>query len=93
MEIKITEQAVKWYEDELDIQAAAYIRLFPRFGSGGHIPGFSIGINHDIPIDLHTATEIDHITFFIESKDAWYFDGIDINITLNEDRQEPMFSF
>lgn len=90
MEIKVTENVAKWYKDELDIDQG-YIRFFPRYGSGGHIPGFSIGINLDNPTELYESTKIGGITFYIEEKDAWYFEDVDLIVNLNEEMNEPMY--
>ena len=94
MELSISEEAAKWYKDELIIENNAQIRFFVRYGGiGGHIPGFSLGIKFDIPEETHASTTIDNITFFIESADAWYFDGKDLQITLSKDTGEPDFSY
>lgn len=93
MILKVTESAAKWYKDELSIKSEAFIRFFPRYGYGGHIPGFSIGINNDKPKETFKSTTIENITFFIELEDAWYFEEIDLIVTLNEGPNEPVFSY
>lgn len=93
MNLTVTEEIAKWYKEELSIQSPAFIRFFPRYGFGGHIPGFSIGINHDTPEDIHVSTKVENITFYIESEDAWYFDGIHLNVAFNEKMQEPQYSY
>lgn len=89
MEIKITTDVAKWFKSELQIDDQGYIRFFPRYGFGGHIPGFSIGINRESPVELHESTELEGITFYVEDKDAWYFENVDLSVTLNEKRNEP----
>lgn len=96
MRMNITNDAATWYKTELELDLEAeqsYIRFFPRYGHGGHIPGFSMGINHDKPKKAYISTVVEDITFFIESDDAWYFEDINLNITLNEDRNEPEFNY
>lgn len=93
MNLTVTEEIAKWYKEELDIESPAYIRFFPRYGFGGHIPGFSIGINRDKPEDIHAKTDVENITFYIESEDAWYFDGIDLNVSFNDKLGEPQYSY
>lgn len=90
MEIIVKEDVVKWYKDELDIDQG-YIRFFPRYGFGGHIPGFSIGINHDSPNELHESTELEGIIFYVEEKDAWYFEDVDLTVNINEKLNEPTY--
>ena len=93
MDLIVSEDVASWYKKELALKSSAYVRFFPRYGHGGHIPGFSIGINHDKPKVIHISTEVQEITFYIEAEDAWYFDDINLNVTLNETMQEPEYSY
>lgn len=90
MEIIVTEDVAKWYKNELDI-SQGHIRFFPRYGFGGHIPGFSIGINQDSPNELHESTELEGITFYVEEKDAWYFEDVDLTVNINKKLNEPTY--
>lgn len=91
MEIEITNEAAKWYKDELFIEDEAYVRFFVRYGGfGGRIPGFSVGISVvDKPNNIFISTEKENVVFYIEEADAWYFDGNKLTIKLEEDEKEP----
>lgn len=92
--IHVSDEVAKWYKDELTIDDAAQIRFHVRYGGiGGHIPGFSLGLKYDTPDEVHASTTVDNITFFIESMDEWYFDGKDLEVTLNRDMSEPEFIY
>lgn len=94
MNLTVTEEIARWYKEELNIQTPAYIRFFPRYGGfGGHIPGFSLGINNDIPEDVLAKAQVDDITFYIEKKDAWYFDGVNLHVAHDEKLKEPKYSY
>lgn len=94
MKIHVTEEVAKWYKNELSIQQSTYLRYYVRYGGiGGHIPGFSLGINFDTPENVRTSTKVDNITFYIEEADEWYFDGKDLKITLNDKKMEPEFTY
>jgi len=94
MEIKITEKATAWYERELDVEAGDALRFFVRYGGvGGRIPGFSLGINTEQPNVIYSSTSLNGITYFIEEMDAWYFEGYDLMIELDEQLQEPQFTY
>lgn len=84
MEIHVTKEAAKWYTEEVITDASPYIRLFPRYGSGGHIPGFSLGISNEKPMRVYRQTRVENIIFYIEEDDEWYFEGKDISISLNK---------
>lgn len=94
MEIIISDEAVKWYKEELDLKENDSIRFFVRYGGvGGKIPGFSLGISVVPPRQIHTSTMVDNIQFFIEEEDAWYFGDEDLVITLDEQFKEPQFTY
>ena len=94
MNLTVTEEIAKWYKEELSIETPAYIRFFPRYGGfGGHIPGFSIGINNDTPKDIFVETEVEGINFYIEKNDAWYFDEVDLHVGYDDTLKEPKFSY
>ncbi|HLR66243.1 HesB/YadR/YfhF family protein [Virgibacillus alimentarius] len=94
MKLHVSEEAATWYKNELDIEESAQIRFYVRYGGvGGNIPGFSLALKHDIPNEADALTKKEDITFFIESKDEWYFEGKDLNITLNKDTGEPEFTY
>ncbi|WP_182201407.1 HesB/YadR/YfhF family protein [Paraliobacillus salinarum] len=82
MELSITQPAVKWFIKELDLKANDYVRFFVRYGGhGGVHKGFSLGIaKNDQPNDPALLVTTNDITFFVESSDAWYFDGMDFHI-------------
>lgn len=94
MNLHVTTDTAKWYKNELSITTSGFIRFFPRYGFGGHIPGFSIGINQEHPKKIHVSTEVENITFYIEREDAWYFDDMkEISIEFNQQLNEPEFIF
>lgn len=93
MKIKITDEVAQWYKDEFLIDKPTHLRFFVRYGFGGLIPGFSLGVSEDEPKQIHTATRVNDITFFVEETDAWYFEGKDLSIKLNKTRHEPEFLY
>lgn len=93
MDIQITEAATDWYKHEYELKEGA-IRLFVRYGGiGGHIPGFSLGVIIEQPSNPLTSTEMNNMLFYVEESDAWYFDDKDLIITLDEEKNEPRFTF
>lgn len=88
MHINVDQKAVQWYKDEL-INTSPFIRFYPRYGGGGHIPGFAIAVIDDPPETVHVSKEIEQITFYVEEKDAWFFEGLNIDVTWDENLGEP----
>lgn len=94
MKIVISDEAVAWYKKELDMDKDDTLRFFVRYGGmGGHIPGFSLGINMEAPKKVHAETIVHDIHFFIEEDDAWYFEDKDLIISLHSEREEPQFTY
>ncbi|MBO1004599.1 HesB/YadR/YfhF family protein [Pseudogracilibacillus auburnensis] len=94
MDIVISEEAVQWYKKELEISHKETLRFFVRYGGvGGHIPGFSLGINIEEPNVIHTSTTVNDIQFFIEEDDAWYFADKDLVISYDKEMDEPQFTY
>lgn len=90
----MTDEAYKWYQEELDLEKEANVRFFVRYGGlGGQVPGFSLGISEAEAENIHTSIEINGVTFFIEEDDAWYFEGKDLVITFNQELKEPRFTY
>ncbi|MFA1820801.1 HesB/YadR/YfhF family protein [Virgibacillus oceani] len=93
MNLQMAKEAAQWYKNELELSEGAYLRFFVRYGFGGHIPGFSIGVQQVVPTDIFSSADLEGITFFIENKDAWYFDGYDLHVTFNDKMQEAKFEY
>ncbi|MGP4107091.1 HesB/YadR/YfhF family protein [Virgibacillus sp. L01] len=93
MNLQITKEAAKWYKKEFEIEHQTQLRFYVRYGFGGVIPGFSLGVSYDTPKDMHASCNAEGITFFIESKDAWYFDDQNLKIELDEQSQESDFIY
>lgn len=94
MKLDITEDALKWYENEYEITENTDLRLFVRYGGvGGLIPGFSLGISLEEPNDIFVKKEINKLTFYIEQEDKWYFDNHDLYIGFNQKLKEPEFIY
>lgn len=91
MEIIVSEEIAKWFKEELQIEEQGFIRFFPRYGGGGHIPGFSIGINQNTPNNIYQSNVLEGITFYVEEEDAWYFEDINLTVELDEVLNEPKY--
>lgn len=94
MKIEINEKAAEWYKKELHLEDGSFVRFFPRYGGvGGNIPGFSIGINVNKPVDLQTKTVSKGITFYVEKEDEWYFEKKNLIIDYDTKLKEPRFIY
>jgi len=94
MKLTISDQAAKWYIDELGLQEGSHLRFYVRYGGHSTVQsGFSLGIMQEEPENAAAATTMNEINFYVEEKDLWYFDDHDLLITFNEKLTEPEFQY
>ncbi len=94
MKISIDEQSAAWYKEELELEKGDCLRFFPRYGGYSPIQsGFSLGINKEEEKQASVTLLKDGITYFVNEEDEWYFDGNNLNITFDERKAEPAFSY
>jgi uncharacterized protein YneR len=94
MELTITDEAVDWYINEMELQKGTSIKFFVRYGGcGGVQPGLSLGVALDTPNEPIVKVESKGILFFVEEKDAWYFDQHNLHIEYNSVYNEVEFKY
>ncbi|MBA2173999.1 hypothetical protein H0266_03700 [Halobacillus locisalis] len=94
MKLSVTEEAAKWYEEELDVEESSNLRFYVRYGGvGGLQPGFSLGIAFEQPNEPIAETKVGKINFFVEADDEWYFGDYSLSVNLDEKWNEPGFQY
>lgn len=93
MEIKISGDALDWFHEEMEVSAGESVRFFVRYGGSGLQPGFSLGVTKDQPLEAALQVEQDQVVYFVEQGDLWYFDGHDLNVTVNDELHELAYSY
>lgn len=94
MKIEISSEAAAWYKEELNLKSGDFVQFFVRYGGCSTVQkGFSLGIANAEPMDIGVKTEKDGITFYIEEKDLWYFDGNDLIIEYKQEYDEPVLTY
>ncbi|WP_223700031.1 HesB/YadR/YfhF family protein [Sutcliffiella deserti] len=94
MKLTMSKQALEWYKSELDLKSGDNIRFHVRYGGHSTVQkGFSLGIEKESPDQPADTVQYEGITFFIEEKEEWYFDGHDLHITFDEKLNEPKFDY
>lgn len=93
MEIKISDEAFKWFHDEMEVVDGESVRFFVRYGGSGLQPGFSLGVTKDQPHEAAVELEKDQVKYYIEQQDLWYFDGNDLIVSVNDELGELDYSY
>ncbi len=94
MNITISEDAHKWFKEEMNMSPNESIRFYVRYG--GYSPiheGFSLGISKETPEEAAIVQSFDGIRYYIEERDKWYLDGYDMNVDYDEKLKEPKYSY
>jgi len=94
MKIEVSEQAQKWFENELGITKGKGVRFFGKvYGDSQIHEGFSIAIEVDEPILPIGKAEYNGILYFVEDADDWFFNGYDFQVVFDEMTNEPTYQF
>ncbi|MBD3107328.1 HesB/YadR/YfhF family protein [Bacillus sp. AGMB 02131] len=94
MKIIISDEAARWYENELSLKSGDYVRFFVRYGGNSTIQtGFSLGLAIEKPLSLGAIYKENGINYFIEEADLWYFDSKDLLIQFDQAVSEPIFTY
>ncbi|SER67160.1 Uncharacterized protein YneR [Gracilibacillus ureilyticus] len=95
MEIKVTEKALKWFKDEVELTDGDTVKFQAKYGGSSPIhEGFSLAFQvKEEPGEVFASTEKGGITFFIDTTDAWYFEGYHLVVTFDEELKEVSYEY
>ncbi|AIY05371.1 hypothetical protein Plano_1406 [Planococcus sp. PAMC 21323] len=94
MQINISNDALDWFKKEMEVASGEAVRFFVRYGGSSKLqPGFSLGVTKDQPNEIAAKVEQDNVTYFVEQRDAWYFDGHNLDVSVNDDLHELDYSY
>ncbi|MGN8644791.1 HesB/YadR/YfhF family protein [Gracilibacillus sp. HCP3S3_G5_1] len=95
MEIKVSDQALQWFKDEVEITDGDTVKFQAKYG--GYSPiheGFSLAFALNEPMEeTITTTEKGGITFFIDASDEWYFKGYNLIVDYDEKLDEVSYDY
>ncbi|ADU31187.1 HesB/YadR/YfhF family protein [Evansella cellulosilytica] len=85
MNIKVTDEAYKWFSEELGVTDGDHVQFFVRYGGCGDFQtGFSLGVSVKEPEEAAVSHVKNGVTFYIEKKDEWYFDDHDLLVQFDD---------
>lgn len=94
MNIRISNEATQWFDEEMDVEAGDSIRFFARYGGSSPLhEGFSLGVIREQPDEVAVETILDDVRYYIETRDLWYFDGHDLQVGVNGDLGELQYDY
>lgn len=95
MAIVVDDAASAWFRRELELPAGAGVRFFGKvYGQTNVHDGFSVGMTRDDTVESPVVqTTKDQVTYYVDSNDAWFFDGLDLAVGYDAKRDEPTYHF
>ncbi|WP_214764070.1 HesB/YadR/YfhF family protein [Exiguobacterium sp. s141] len=86
MKINVTEEALQFFKDEMEVEAGQTVRLFAKYGGSTDLThGFSVGVIIEDIDNAAVETEADGIRFVVAEQDEWLFQGQDVNVEIRGD--------
>lgn len=86
MKINVTEEALQFFKDEMEVEAGQTVRLFAKYGGSTDLThGFSVGVITEDIDNAVVETNADGIRFVVAEQDEWLFQGQDVNVEIRGD--------
>lgn len=94
MKIVISNQALQWFLDEMNVQPGDSIRFYARYGGSNPFhEGFSLGMSKDEPMNPSVIAKHNDVTFFIEEDDVWFFNNHDLHVDFDQGTDELSYDY
>jgi uncharacterized protein YneR len=87
LNIRISEAAAAFYRKEMNLCQGEACRIYVRVGGLGN-GGYSCGVAKAVPSSRDHVVEVGGVSFFVAPDDAWYLDGMRIEL---DNQQEIVY--
>lgn len=94
MKIVLSDAALNWFKEEMEVVPGDAIRFFARYGGASPLhEGFSLGVMKEQPDEIAVETTHEDTLYYVESRDEWYFDGHDLHVNVHPELEELIYSY
>ncbi|MBG9982025.1 hypothetical protein HZY86_02750 [Aerococcaceae bacterium DSM 111020] len=98
MEIEVTPEAAAWFDENVGIpvdQKDAGVRFKTMIYASSPVnPGFGLAIEPNSPKNPVAQYTTDQgLLFFIEESDEWFFEGHDLRVEFDAEKEEPKYIY
>lgn len=94
LKIVISDEALSWFEEEMETIPGDAIRFFARYGGSSPLhTGFSLGVTKEQPDDAAIKTEHDGTLYYIENRDEWFFVEHDLHVNIDPELDELVYTY
>ncbi|WP_449620406.1 HesB/YadR/YfhF family protein [Robertmurraya sp. Marseille-Q9965] len=94
MSFTVSQEAAKWYKEEMDLQEGDYVQFYVKLYGGIPTihPNYFLGISFGKNGNIAVKDEVEGITFFFSDKDSWFIDEYNVNVEAKDDEVEYIFN-
>lgn len=95
MELIITDQASKWFRDEMALSSGDGIRFYGKtYGATNVHKGFSVAMTRDdTPKNPVILVNKDGINYYVNERDEWLFSDYNLKVNVTDDEVGPEYNF
>ncbi len=94
MNITLSNKAIEWFHNEMLVEEGDSIRFYVRYGGSSPLhDSFALGVTKEEPIEMIASSTANGVTYFIEERDLWFFDGHDLSVEFDETYKEPKYEY
>lgn len=94
MKIVVSDDALSWFEEEMEVVSGDEICFFARYGGSSPLhDGFSLGVMKVEPDEAAIKTSHDGVLYYIESRDEWFLVEHDLHVNVDPKLQELVYSY
>ena len=94
MNIALTDEALQWFKNEMEVEKGDSIRFYARYGGSSPFhEGFSLGMTREEPIEIGVQTVVDDVTYYIDEKDLWFFNDYTLHVDVDEQLHELKYDY
>lgn len=94
MNITLTDEALQWFKQEMEVESGDTIRFYARYGGSSPFhEGFSLGMTREEPIEIGVKTVIDDVIYYIDEKDLWFFNDHDLYVDVDATNDELKYEY
>ncbi|MGE7023333.1 hypothetical protein [Solibacillus cecembensis] len=94
MEIILSNEAIEWFHNEMEIENGDFIRFYARYGGSSPFhEGFSLGMNREQPHDMGVNVVVEDVHFYIEKADEWFFNEHNLIVNVDNSLDELSYTY
>ncbi|ACA40542.1 HesB/YadR/YfhF family protein [Lysinibacillus sphaericus] len=94
MKIALTNEALQWFKQEMEVEPGDTIRFYARYGGSSPFhEGFSLGMTLEEPIAIGAEAVIDGVTYYIDEKDLWFFNDHNLHVDVDASLDELQYEY